>query len=172
MALSTTLVERLLTAVRTPEQRDELVAAINAAAEIGTDEMNENLLKYVDVTIPTASVLTLFDTPVTLVAAPGAGKAIVVEAVYCTIDYNSAAYVIQTGDTLNINYTGGSTVAAFNEAFLESSADARAYVKPAVAQMVPAVNTAVSAKISTTNPTTGDSDLKLRVYYRVIPSLL
>jgi hypothetical protein len=158
--LSDNLKTRLLSALRTPE---------------AVADMEDTLLEVplsIDVTISSAEMLALFTTEKTLVPAPGTGKCIIVDSVYSTIDYNSAAYVIAASDTMNIKYSGGSTVAQLTEAYLESTADARQAQQALTTAVTPLANTAVTAKMSTTNPTTGDSEVKIRVYYRIVDSLL
>lgn len=158
--LSDNLKNRLLSALRTPEAVEEM-----------QDNMQEIPLS-VDVTISSAEMLALFTTEKVLVPAPGAGKCILVESVYSTIDYNSAAYAIATSDTMNIKYSGGASLCQLTEAYLEASADARQAQRALTTVVTPLANTAITAKISTTNPTTGNSEVKIRVYYRIVDSLL
>lgn len=182
MALSQRALDLLLSAVRTKEIRDELKQAIEEAASIGTSELENNavtsdkldqsILKVADITISSSEVLAIFTTPKTLIAAPGAGLAIAVEAIYSTISFNTTAYAAGTGETLNIQYDSGPTVASLTEAFVESAASARAYVPATTSTVAPAVNTALVAKMSATNPTLGNSPIKIRVIYRIVPALL
>ena len=132
----------------------------------------EGTLLHKDVTIPTADVLTLYTTAYELIPAPGAGNCILVEGVYATIDYASATYSAGS-NTLDVRYTNssGDLVAQLTNAFLTSSADGRAQADMQ-AETVPVVNAAVVAHVPSANPTTGDSDIKVRVYYRIVPSLL
>lgn len=159
MPISQQLDSRLRSAVRSNEMRDEVKKAL---------ELNEQL----DITITAAQMLASFTTPIALLPAPGAGLAIIVDAVYSTMDYNTTTYAVGAGETLDIKYSGGAVRVSLTEAYLESAADARQYVKSAVAASTPAVNTAVVAQMSATNPTTGNSAVKLRVYYRIVPDLL
>ncbi len=162
--LSDYLRNRFLSALRTPEAVTELEAELQA--------MEDQQVEVIDVTISSAEMLALFTTQKVLVPAPGAGKCIIVESVYSTIDYNSAAYAIAGSDTMNILYSGGSTVCQLTEAYLEAAADARQAQRALTTAVTPLVNTAVTAKMSTTNPTTGNSAVKIRVYYRIVDSLL
>lgn len=122
---------------------------------------------YKDVTLTAAQLDALNATPITCIAAPGAGKVIVVDQVYGFLDYNSAAYA-GTSETLAIRYTDGSgdIICQFTEAtFIEATADA--YEIPAMIQVFPVVNSPVVAH-ATADFTTGDSPIYLRIYYRIL----
>lgn len=146
------------------------VTAIGAA-KITSAMMNDNLLHYSDTTISTAEVLALRTTPKTLVAAPGAGFCIVPMAAYATLDYNSIAYDNGT-DTLDIKYTGGSALMSFATTLVEASADINSYVEMAEAARALTADTAIVAHCSSADPTSGNSAIKIRVYYRIVPLLL
>lgn len=146
------------------------VTAIGSG-KVLTGMMNENLVKYADVTISSAEVLALFTSQKTLVAAPGANFAVIPLAIYSTIDYGAATYDAGT-DTLDVKYNGGSAIMSLTNAFVESAADAMMYVEKAEAAFTPLANTAIVAKMSSANPITGDSAIKIRVYYRTVPILL
>ncbi len=134
-------------------------------------------LKSVDVTITAAQMLALNATPQSLVTAPGAGYALVFVGAVAFLDYNSAAYAgIAAGEDLSIKYTDGSGLEVGvleTTGFLDQTADQLRYVPPkAVAGFTPVANAALVLQILTGEITTGDSPLKLRVYYRRIPATL
>ncbi len=80
--------------------RKELRAADLPAVYIRGKELKVYTKKT---TLTTAQVLALFTTPISLVAAPGAGYAILVHRVTGAVDYNSAAYATNT--TQEVRYT-------------------------------------------------------------------
>jgi len=134
-------------------------------------------VKSVDVTIPAAQMLALFATPRTLVQAPGAGYALVFVGAVAFLDFAAAAYAgIAAGEDLSVKYTdaSGLEVGALEATgFLDATADALRYVPPkAVAGITPVANAALVLHMLVGEVTTGDSPLKLRVYYRRIPAVL
>lgn len=125
------------------------------------------------VDISSAELLALNATPKTLVAAPGAGKALIlldasVQLNFATTEYDGIA----AGEDLNINYTDGSgdTVATVEATgFLDASADALRHVYPlAAAAITPVENAPLVMHMATGEIATGDSPLKVRVNYKVI----
>lgn len=138
---------------------------------------NATDLQTATVTIPYASVRTLNATPYELVPTPGAGYANVVESAVLFLDYGSAGYdAVGASDDLTIRYTNGSgalIATVETVGFLDATADAVRYVQPTTtAALTPVANAAIVAHISTGEiySAAGDSPLKVKVYYRVIPT--
>lgn len=128
-------------------------------------------LKTATVTIATAAVKTLNATPVTLVAAPGAGKALVLVGALFWLDYNSAAYNgIAEGEDLaiKINDGSGATLATVEATgFLDATADAWRYVLPTTAaDIAPVADAPLVLQMLVGEIATGNSPLKVRVLYR------
>lgn len=148
------------------------VAASIASDVVTQAKLAPSVLKFSDITITSAQVLALNTTPKELLAAPGAGFCYAIDSIYATIDFNSAAYSAST-DALEIRYTNGAGAkpAELSNTFLEAAADARELAQPASA-IIPVENAAIVAVVPNADPTTGDSDIKVRVFYRVIPALL
>jgi len=126
-----------------------------------------------DVTISTAELLALNATPKTLVAAPGAGYAIIPVDVQLMLDYNSAAYNgIAAGEDLEVRYTNGSgqlVATVETTGFLDATADAYRHVYPAsTAATVPVSNAALVMNLASAEIATGNSPLKVRVRYRTV----
>lgn len=126
-----------------------------------------------EVTIAAGAVATLNATPVELVAAPGAGKAIVVDEVQWWLDFGSTAYdAAASGDTLVAKYTNGSGAAVVDtvagDTFGGASADAYAVARGA--SVAPVANAAVVAHINTGEwyGAAGDSPVKARIRYRTL----
>lgn len=119
-------------------------------------------------TITSAQILALFTTPISLVAAPGAGLAIVVHRITASVDYGTAAYA--TNVTLEFRYTNGSgtKVSADIAALLDATADKIVSVGGIEAATVLTANAAVVARVATGNPVTGDSPIAVSVDYSIV----
>jgi len=131
-------------------------------------------LYHADVTVASAELLALNATPKQLVAAPGAGNILVLEFAQLWLDYATTAYDgIAAGEDLAIKYTddSGATVATIETTgFLDGTADETRYVKAASAAAVqPVANAALVLHLLTDEIATGDSPVKVRTWYRVVP---
>jgi hypothetical protein len=136
--------------------------------------------KYEDTTIATADVLTLNATPIALTAAPGAANYIVFEGALIWYDFNTAAYAgIAAGENLQIQYETATTGVGVCETvgFLDATADEVRWLEPGSGANT--VNTAVDGTnvlnkklmmtILTAEIITGDSPLKVRTFYAIVP---
>lgn len=131
-------------------------------------------LYFADVTVSTAEVLGLNTTPKTLVAAPGAGNLLVLEFAQLWLDFNTTAYDgIASGEDLSIKYTNasGAEVAQIEATgFLDGTADETRYIKAASAAAVqPVANAPLVLSMLVGNIATGNSPVKVRTFYRVLP---
>lgn len=133
---------------------------------IGVEETGELVRRTV--TLTSAQVLASNTTPITLVPAPGAGKAIHVESIVGSLDYNSATYATNT--TMEVRYTNGSgtKVTADLSWLLTLTADGIVSVGGIEAQLVLTANAPVVVTTATGNPATGDSPVTFTVFYRVV----
>jgi hypothetical protein len=136
---------------------------------------------YVDVTITAAQLKALNATPQTVVAAPGAGYALVLEGALLTMTYGTAAYAgIAAGEDLSFKYTNGSGAEVGQcetTGFLDQTSDQLRYVRAQAAAsgnsaVTPIANAALVLHMLSGEITTGDSPLKVRVFYRVIPTTI
>lgn len=134
-----------------------------------------------DVTITTAQVLALNATPITLVAAPGANKALIFEGAVVFYDFNTAAYGgIAVGEDLSIKYTGSTGLEVSQveaTGFIDQASDQVRYAQPHRAasgnnSITPVANAPLVLHMLVGEVITGDGPLKLRVYYRVVPTTL
>jgi hypothetical protein len=127
--------------------------------------------RRVDVVISSAEILALHTTPKTLIAAPGAGKALVQERSVFFLDYHSAAYAaIAAGDDLTIRYTDGSgaTVGTLETTgFLDQTADTYALLIPAAGSLILPANAPLVASLAGA-VTTGNSPVATRLSYNVV----
>lgn len=136
--------------------------------------------KYVDVTITSAELLALFTTPKTILAAPGAGFANVIESIIAHKPAGTAYAGVATTEDLEIRYTNaaGLLVAQIETTGFLDQATAQTRYAPAynaasgISSITPVENAAIVADLAVGNITTGNSDLKLRIFYRTIPTVL
>lgn len=134
---------------------------------------NDTGIATANVTVSSAELLALNATPKQLVAAPGAGKALILVDAQLDLTYNSAAYAgIAAGKDLEIRYTNGAgqlVATVETTGFLDAAASAYRHIYPAsAAAIVPADNAALVLDLAVGEITTGNSPLKLRVRYREI----
>ena len=138
--------------------------------------LDESVMRSVDVTVSSAQMLALNATPQTIVAAPGSGKAIIPIAALLFLDYGTAAYAgIAAGEDLAFKYTNAAGTQIFSveaTGFLDATADALRYADAGSSLLTPTANAAVVLHMLTGEITTGDSPLKIRFYYRVVPTTL
>lgn len=124
-----------------------------------------------DVVISSAEILALHVTPKTLIAAPGAGKAIALERGVFFLDYNSIAYAsVGAGDDLNIRYTDGSGAVAGTvetTGFLDQTADKYALLTPPAGSLILPANAPLVASLNGA-VTTGNSPVAARLTYNII----
>jgi|CXWL01.1.fsa_nt_gi hypothetical protein len=144
----------------------ELVPVRVQPTVIGADGVAE-----VEITLTTAQVKALNATPIDLVAAPGAGKVLILEgAQRAFYDFVAAAYAgIAAGEDLTIKYTDGSgAVAATFETtgFLDQVADQHRIVYPS--GVTPVANAKLVAHMATGEIITGDGPVKIKVRYRSV----
>lgn len=143
-------------------------------------EAAETTIKFVDVTITSAELLALNATPKTILAAPGAGLANVLVDVVAYKAAGTAYAGIAAGEDLSIKYTdsSGLEVAQIETTgFLDQATAQTRYAKAfnaasGISSITPVANAVLVMMLLTSEITTGNSDLKLRVYYRTIPTTL
>ena len=150
------------------------------AAAISAPKLEEGVQRITDITITTAELLALFTTPIAVIAAPGANKAIIFEGAVLHKPSGTAYDGIASGEDLSISYTNaaGLEVARVETTgFLDSSGATTRYAHAyqaasAVSSIIPVANAALVIHLLVGNITTGDSDLLLRIYHRVVPTVL
>ena len=134
---------------------------------------SDSIISQVDVTLTAAQILALNATPIQIIAAPGAGKAIIVEDAQFMYDFVAAAYAgIAAGEDLALKYTNGSgaqILAVETTGFLDAVADEYRHALPGYAALgiEPVANAAVVAHMLTGEIITGDGLVKVRVRYYI-----
>lgn len=131
-------------------------------------------LQVADKYITSAQVLALNATAIACVPAPGAGKYLMFEGAIIFLDYNANAYVDDAGEDLVFTYTdkSGAEIShtADGSAF-DGTADTVVFVRPlnaAASVLEEVVNTPICLFLKSGEWITGDSPLKVRVFYRVV----
>lgn len=132
-------------------------------------------LQWLDKTVTSAQVLALFATPQTVVPAPGAGKCLIFVGARITLDYGGTAYVADAGDDIVFKYTNaaGVTVSVPTEStgFLTATSDQVRWAGAVTtADITPAVNAPLVIHILTSEVITGNSPLKVRTFFRIVPT--
>jgi hypothetical protein len=121
--------------------------------------------------LTSAEILTLNTTPITIVAAPGAGKYI--EVISATGEYTfiTAAYTANT--VLQLINTGATNPIAINQAILTGTVNliyqfnvAASTTQVTATQIL--TNTALQVKVQTGNPSLGSGTVKIKVLYRIV----
>lgn len=130
---------------------------------------------YRTVKIPSASVLTLNSVPIQIVPAPGAGLLIIPTLMIATLVFNSAGYSTNaSGASLKYGVSGAGTSPGLTltQGFLQSGSGTNtAVVFASATQYLPATtdfNVPLTLIAATSDPTTGDSDLYVRVFFNVV----
>jgi hypothetical protein len=137
-------------------------------------DISENWLRVATVNIATGDVLTMATTPIELVAAPGAGKFVEFLSAQIILNYNSVPYT-EAGDNMAIRYTDGAGVIVSQTVectgFIDQVADTITNAIPkadAIVAASGAVNQALVLDNVGSNFGAGNSDLIVKVSYRVI----
>lgn len=137
----------------------------------GTIANNSAFAKYyvqrAKVVLTAAQIKALNSTPITIVAAPGAGKVISVDEIQATMNFGTTQF---TGaNAVEVRYTDGSgqkvtgdlAAAWLNNASTRTDKAIGSAVTTAVA------NAAVVVAVPSANPGAGDGTVTLDVLYRV-----
>lgn len=126
------------------------------------------------VTLTAAQVKALNATPITLVAAPGAGYFIEPVSLLARLIYGTVAYDgIAAGEDLSFkwaNASGAQMLTAIEATgFLDATADAYRLTYPInlAANVVPVANAAIVVHMLTGEIATGDSLLRIETTYRI-----
>jgi len=120
-------------------------------------------------TLTSGQVLTLNTAPITVIAAPGAGKMINILSVATKLTFGTAAYAANT--QLSLKYVGAAYNACTDASTLVSGASRTLRWDQVVSTTASATNTqmienaGVQITVNTGNPTTGDSSVDYYIYY-------
>ena len=125
-----------------------------------------------ELSIATAAVLTLNATPLTIVAAPGAGYAIEVIAASGSMTYNSIAYATNGKLQLITDTATKPQTETTANGFLFGTATRIAKfplsAPTAIGETQLIANKSLKVAVDTGDPTAGNSGIKVYVLYRII----
>lgn len=124
------------------------------------------------VQLTNAQVKALRATPITLIPAPGAGRAVVVDSIYLVSDAAEAAWT-ESSDNLALEYSGGTDILTVETTgFLDQAAVEARIARPAVALTEPVPNEAVRI-VNSGDGEFGGGDaansLSVLLEYRILP---
>jgi hypothetical protein len=136
-----------------------------ANSSVINSKMDDNLLKYIDVVVSSAEMLDLANNNVELLPAVN-NKAYLVDSVYFYMDFQNDAYSLANpSEELEVKFDGGSVITSAPNTFVEASSENLYLAKPVSHEI--SHSSAVVANIAN-NPTLGDSDVIIRIYYKLI----
>ena len=156
---------------------------VRGASGVEVIVQGSNAERYVDVTITTGQLLALNATPIEVVAAPGPNKAVIFEGAVLHKPAGTAYAAIAAGEDLSFKYTNGSgleVAVVETTGFLDQATAQTRYARPqtgaiaagTVSSVTPVANAALVLQLLVGEITTGDSALIVRVFYRVVPTVL
>ncbi len=153
---------------------DDAIAAAAIEAHptyaIKADDVDP-LLRKATVTLTANEIKALNASPKTLIAAPAAGEALIIERVLFRFIWATTQYT--AGSALSVLYAGGSTnLLAGTLAATFLTAPTAAVTSDAIlaglgTQLSAPQETAVTLKAASTEFATGDSTLEVQIWYRV-----
>lgn len=124
------------------------------------------------VTLTSAQILALHTTPITVIASPGANKAVLIESVETRHAAGTAYANIAGGDDILLKYTDGSGAQCFTTiettGYLDqATAQIRHYPNNTIGAHAPVAAAVVVASLAG-QIDTGDYDVLLRIRYRIV----
>lgn len=140
------------------------------------DKLDAETVQMTATTITAAQVANLSTTALAITPVPGAGKAIVMEGVRFFLDYSGGAFGnVAAGDVLELSLsaTPANTLGAQANGvgFLDQTADQVLYVRCTTAEPTLTANAAVFVGLGgAVTKDSSTSELKVRAYYRVVPT--
>lgn len=140
----------------------------------------QHVRRSVKVTISSAQLLALNATPRTIVGAPGAGKALIFDGANITKAAGTAYAGIAAGEDLAVKYTDASGLQVGSceaTGFLDQATAQQRVVHPyraasGASDITPVANSPLVLHMLTGEITTGTPDLKLEVWYYIVPTVL
>lgn len=123
-------------------------------------------LRKATVTLSSAQILALHTTPITLVAAPGAGQSLLLHRVFCQYTFATAAYV--NGDGAPRLTLDGGAVSLTLSGLIDQSNDYRkSFPAPDFDTSSDPSNVALIVDDGGAAHTTGDGTLTVTVWYSI-----
>jgi len=126
------------------------------------------VIQSATVTLDSADIVSLHSSPVTIVPAQGSNTFIFVIGALYYMQYNSVAYT--TDPTLRIQYADGNVINTNNNylSFSSNAIGRKSTSDLNVSGSNISINSALQVTTPTSNPTSGNSTVKITVLYSVI----
>lgn len=148
--------------------QSNLARLLQAVADVPfRNNLAKTIPSFVDFRLTAAQMDALNATPITLIAAPGAGRGIIVHRVVTEITPGATPFELGVG-TLNYKYTNGAgadTATAVPNATVESAS--QTFYHSVGLAVVPVANAPIVAHTSA-DVTAGDGFVAGRIYYTVV----
>lgn len=130
-----------------------------------------DLLQRVTVQVTSAQLKALHSTAVTLIAAPGAGKAILVNSMFANFVFGTVQYT--GGGAIQLQYHGQATnllISTIAAATIQAAANASLFFGPAstASGIVVQTNTGIDIQAGTADFAAGDGVLNVTLEYKVV----
>lgn len=147
-----------------------VAAADIAAGAVTSAKLADDLLHSVQVTLTSANILAMSATPVSLIAAPGAGKIIMVESILLKFVATATAYA--NGGAVEFRYTNasGAKVSADIAAAVITAGAGTSYTSVAgvTTSLTPVANAALVITNATAAFITGTGAGVVTIIYRIV----
>ena len=139
---------------------------------VHSDDLAPETIQYAEVEITSAELLALAATPITVVAAPGAGKVLEFVSATVILDKGATAYDDAAADgDLAIRFTDGSGVIVSTtldaDTFIDGATDQIRTLKPLTTDITPVADAVLVLDNTGAEFTGGDGVLRVKVAYRV-----
>ncbi len=152
-------------------------AIVPRASTVGSSDMDDTLIKYITVALSNADIMALRATPKTLVAAPGANKALEFISAEMELVYGSEV-LAETADNMAVRYTDGSgaivSQSIESTGFIDQAADTMSNALPKIDAIVASASGQNKALVlhntgdgEFTGNASADSTMTVKVAYRV-----
>ncbi len=121
--------------------------------------------------ITNAEIKLLFSVPITLVAAPGVGKALIFHGAMAFLNHGGTDFVADANEDFQIQYDGAVAVSelALQVDFIEAAADVHYWLAPK--NTVITANQELEAANITAEVATGDGVMEVTCYYETVTLL-
>ena len=153
-------------------------SATSNTVTLGLDA-NTTALQYADVTLTSTEIKALRATPITLVAAPGAGNALLFQGALLKLNYGGTNAFTETDDNLAVRFTDGSGVIVSatieSTAFITATADTMTNAIPKADAIVAAASAENQALVlhntgdgEIAGNAADDNTVTLRIFYNTV----
>lgn len=136
----------------------------------GVAILREDLAMTATVVLSSLDILQLFNFPITLIQAPGAGKVVIVDQIVGLNNFNAAAFAGGNAMEFRYNNTAGILISQLSSAFINSVADRIDQAAVGGFQALLASNQPVIVWVPVADPTLGDGAITLQIRYRIVTS--